>query len=83
MEGSQGVEAVRRKKQPAPPTWLHAGVRVDYSSVIGEPPTQHNLIVRTDPQQLSSGHWVVWLEGKAGCVHVDAVRPTQKDPGEA
>lgn len=67
----------RRIKHRPPPDWLRAGVVVDYCSVIGEAPTQHGLTVRTDPQQMDSGHWVVWLEGKSGCVHVDAcVKPT-------
>jgi hypothetical protein len=76
MEAAQGVEAMKRKRPIPPPAWLRAGVVVDYSSVIGEPPTQHNLVVRTDPAQMDSGHWVVWLEGKSGCVSVDAVSRT-------
>jgi len=56
----------------APPDWLVAGALVDYCAVIGEPATEHGLKVRTDPGQLPSGHWVVWLEGKSACVSVDA-----------
>lgn len=46
-----------RKRGKAPPPWLLAGERVDYHSVIGEPPTEFNLRVRTDPQLMDSGHW--------------------------
>lgn len=66
---------MRCKEPIPPPAWLRAGATVDYSSVIGQPPTQRNLVVRTDPARLDSGHWVVWLEGKVGCVSVDAVAP--------
>ena len=64
-----------RKRKPTPPSWLIEGIVVDYHSVIGEPATQFNLRVRVGPQQLDSGHWVVWLEGKAGCVYVEACTP--------
>ena len=65
----------RNRKIVTPPAWLVAGVRVDYCAIIGEPPTQRNMSLRTDPEQLDSGQWVVWLEGKAGCVAVEACLP--------
>ena len=55
--------------------WIQPGVRVNYHSVIGEPATDFDLVIRAGPQKLPSGQWVVWLEGKAGCVAVDAVSP--------
>jgi hypothetical protein len=46
---------------------------VDYHAVIGGPITQYSMHVRTGPRQLSDGGaWVVWLDGKAGCVAVEA-----------
>lgn len=69
-----------RKKHKAPPPWLVAGARVDYCSVIGRPPTDRDRVVRTDPEQLASGAWVVWLEGKSGCVSVDACVPAGGTP---
>lgn len=67
------------RRRSAAPKWLSEGVMVDYHSVIDEPATQRNMRVRVGPQLLSSGHWVVWLEGKAGCVHVDAVTPADSE----
>lgn len=64
------------RKLIAPPTWLVVGAYVDYCSVIGEPPTDTGLRIRTGPDQLPSGHWVVWLEGKSACVSVDACKPS-------
>lgn len=57
------------------PGWLRRGAIVDYHSLIHPlgPITQAGLTVREDPSQLRNGTWVVWLDGKAGAVHVDAV----------
>jgi hypothetical protein len=54
------------------PPWLVVGARVDYCSVIGQPATEFNMVVKAAPEQLASGLWVVWIEGKAGCVAVEA-----------
>lgn len=67
--------ARQKRTDPAPPAWLREGVRVDYSAVIGEPPTQRNLVVLAGPDMADSGHWVAWLEGKPGCVSIDALQP--------
>lgn len=64
-----------RKRAKSPPSWLVEGAMVDYHAVIGEPATQFNMRARTSPQQMDSGHWVVWLEGKSGSVSVDACTP--------
>ena len=69
-----------REREPSPPpAWLKKGVLVDYCSVIGQPPTKLGLRARTDPEQLYSGHWVIWLEGHAGAVACDAVVPQKLD----
>ena len=47
---------------------LHVGDVVNYSSVIGEAPTRFNLTVKTEPELLGGHTWVVWLDGKSGCV---------------
>lgn len=59
-----------------PPEWLVVGAFVDYCSVLGEPPTELGLKVRSDPGQLDSGHWVVSLEGKSAVVSIDACLPS-------
>ena len=81
-----GVEAARslepKPRRRRPPKWLTIGVHVDYHAVIGGPVTQSNLEVRSGPEKLPSGQWVVWLWGKTGCVSVDAVSlaaPTQAE----
>lgn len=56
----------------APPAWLVEGALVDYCPILGEPPKHFGMVVRTGPYQLESGRWVVWLEGKPGCVAVEA-----------
>jgi len=64
-----------RGKQP---TWPKVGDVVDYHSVIGEEVTQAGMVVRHGLQRLGDpecGPWVVWLEGKAGCVVVEALTP--------
>ena len=55
--------------------WIQIGTRVDYHPIIGEPATDFDLVIRAGPQKLPGGQWVVWLEGKAGCVAVEAVSP--------
>lgn len=61
--------------------WITVGARVDYCSIIGEPPTKHGLTVRSEPYQSNSGHWVVFLNGHSGFVSVLSVQPsTQPDP---
>ena len=74
----------RELRDGKPPAWLVVGATVDYCSIIGEPPTEHGLIVRAGPQRMASGHWVVWLRGKAGCVAVEACqRPTPPGPDQS
>lgn len=68
----QGWQAVRRTKPTPRPSWPTVGDVVDYCAVIGEPPTMFGLTVESGPGQLASGHWVVWLGNKPGCVSVDA-----------
>jgi hypothetical protein len=50
-------------------------VRVHYHPIIGEPHDGKVYTVRADggPQLLSGHTWVVWLDGKAGCVCCEAV----------
>ncbi len=68
----------QRTKKRKPAAWLKEGALVDYCSIIGEPPTEFNMTVRWGPQKMASGHWVVWLIGKPGCVAVEAcVKPTK------
>ncbi len=71
------------RHQIKPPEWLVMGAIVNYCSVIGEPPTELGLEVREAPAQLPSGHWVVWLKGKAACVAVDACQQPQPLGGGA
>ena len=52
---------------------FHVGDVVNYSSVIGEPPTKFNLTVRTEPELLGGHTWVVWLHGFSGCVATAAL----------
>jgi hypothetical protein len=64
---------VRGAEHKRPQPWLVDGAMVDYHAVIGGPITQYSMHVRTGPRQLSDGGaWVVWLDGKAGCVAVEA-----------
>lgn len=60
-----------------PPAWLVVGARVDYCSIIGREPTQRAMVVSSGPEQLVSDHWVVWLEGKAACVAIEACLPAK------
>jgi len=77
----QNMERMRkRRRKEAPPEWLRVGSGVDYHSIIGGPVTQAGLVVRDGPRQLSAGDWVVWLEGKGGCVAVEAVTPAKETP---
>ena len=50
----------------------------DYHPVIGEAEVTLTARVRIGPQQLPSGQWVVWLEGKSGCVAVEACTPAKE-----
>lgn len=67
---------IRKRKEKDPPESLVEGSMVDYHAVIDEPATRFNMRVRVGPQLMASGHWVVWLEGKAGCVYVGACTQT-------
>lgn len=58
--------------------WIKPGTRVDYCSVIGEPPTKTGLTVRDAPFQASDGSWVVFLNGHAGYVSILAVQPSEE-----
>jgi len=55
--------------------WIKIGTLVDYHAIIGGPVTKARMEVREPAQRLTSGHWVCWLKGKAGCVSVEAVTP--------
>lgn len=72
---------VRKPHYKTPEPWLVAGACVDYHSIIGGPVTKPSMVVRTDPQQLSHGQWVVWLEKHAGCVAIEAVTQTTRTEG--
>lgn len=61
----------------SPPAWMVAGALVDYSAVIGEPPTLLGAKIRSEPWQLGHGQWVVAIEGKAGGVAIEALRQAQ------
>lgn len=61
------------KIEHAPASWIKAGVRADYHSVIGGPVTISGVKVTCDPYVLGGHSWVVFIEGKAGCVSVQAL----------
>lgn len=48
------------------------GTTVDYHPIIGEPECVRTR-TRSDAWTLHSGHHVVKVEGKAGCVHIEAL----------
>lgn len=60
-----------------PKDWMVIGAKVDYSSIIGGPATMVAAEIRSGPERLSSGEWVVWLEGKSGCVSISAITPSE------
>lgn len=67
-----------RRRPPAFPgsaAWIRAGELVHYHPVIGEGYDGRIYRVRTNPELLSGHSWVVWLEGKAGCVAIEALSP--------
>jgi hypothetical protein len=66
------------KRTKRPPLWLKEGAVVDFCATIGQPPTATGLVVKWGPELQASGRWVVWLEGKLGCVAVEAcVKPAK------
>lgn len=66
-----------KRRRKGSPSWLKPGVKVDYHSIIGGPVTAPSLEVVAGPQELGGpgGTWCVWLDGKSGCVSVEAVTP--------
>ena len=63
-------------KRPA--HWMpRKGDRVDYHSIIGEPATSMDHVVRT-VETSHSGYPVAWLVGKSGCVACDALTPSKE-----
>jgi hypothetical protein len=60
------------KRMKAPPAWMVVGALVDYSAFIGAPPTILLTKIRRAPWQLDNGQWVALLEGKSGCVAIEA-----------
>jgi hypothetical protein len=72
-EYSERLRRVKRTRLSKPPTWMVVGAKVDYCGIVGEPPTLRGLTIRIGPEQLAGGNWVVWLEGKASCVAIEAV----------
>lgn len=50
------------------------GTEVDYSSIIGGPPTLRSK-TRSEAQVLSGHSAVVWLEDKSGCVGIEHCKP--------
>lgn len=62
--------APRRARAPA--KWIKPGARADYHAVIGGEVTAPSMLITTEPSMMC-GSWVVWLEGKAGCVAVEAL----------
>ncbi len=65
-----------------PPTWMVLGALVDYSPMIGAPPTVLGTRIRSEPWQLGDGQWVVKIEGRAGGVAIEALQPaTPADSG--
>ena len=63
-----------------PPAWMVVGALVDYSAVLGEPPTLLATKIRSEPWQLGHGQWVVAIEGKTGGVAIEALRPAEVQP---
>lgn len=70
------MKRATKKIEETEPTWPNVGDVVNYSSVIGKPPTQFNMVVRSGPE-LVGGTWCVWLTGKAGCVAIAACTPAR------
>lgn len=68
-----------KRTYAAPPSWLVDGALVDYSPVLGEPPTLTGVRVRSTPWQLGHGQWVVKVAGVAGGVAVEALRLSTKE----
>lgn len=71
----------RRRKSPVEvvDAWnrtVKVGDSVDYHAYPGATPQRFNT--RTVAQVLSSSMPVVWLDGKSGCVDVEACRPVQQ-----
>ena len=59
-----------------PSYWMPiVGDIVDYHSVIGEEITEYNMKVRA-VGELAGGEPVAWLDGKPGCVSMDALTPS-------
>lgn len=50
------------------------GTEVDYSAILGDPPTLRSK-TRSEAQVLSGHTAVVWLEAKPGCVCIDNCKP--------
>jgi hypothetical protein len=73
--GDLNQEVRTRKLEARCASWnarYPPGTPVWYSPVIGEPPTQ--LFATRGPAYVLSGHTaVIFLEGKAGCVALDAL----------
>lgn len=55
--------------------WIRPGAVVDYHAVIGGPVTDRGRVVASGPERLGGGQWVAWLDGKPGCVAVEALMP--------
>jgi hypothetical protein len=55
--------------------WLQPGRRVDYSSVIGEPPTRFNCIVLERPFFADAETWCCFIDGVRGWVACAALQP--------
>jgi hypothetical protein len=51
---------------------IHVGDVIRYHPVIGEPDNGRDYTVRATGT-MPSGHDVAWLDGKAGCVAVEAL----------
>ena len=65
-------------KKQSKPNWIKEGDVVDYRSIIGHEVTQPRMRVSHGPTMVS-GNWVVWLEGKSGCVAVEACTPATEE----
>lgn len=68
--------STKQNPNERPAHWMpRVGDIVDYHSIIGEKITSTGHKVRA-VQMSDAGYPVAWLEGKSGCVHVDALTPT-------
>jgi hypothetical protein len=68
------------------PAWAVVGARVDYSSVIGRPPTILGATIIEPPFELPKlagypDRWACMIDKKRGWVALDALQPSQEPAG--